>query len=117
MPTYGYRCEKCDRVFRDLNTISSRATTDCECGGKANRDMDTELSLSGGCQITTDNPRWSRSMGVPVKQLAEFRKRYPKSVYNDKGYLLVNNQKHKHKQAEERGMVALNTNGSKAWFR
>ncbi len=122
MPTYGYRCEKCDLVFRDLNTISNRATTDCEdenCGGKANRDMDAELMLSRGSQSkwVTENERWSRSMGVPVKQLAEFRKKYPHHVYNDKGLLLVKGRKHKLKQGKERGFTELDDDTSKAWFR
>ena len=109
MPTYGYRCEKCDLVFRDLNTISNRATTDCECGGKANRDMDAELALSRGSRHkwVTENERWSRSMGVPTKQLAEFRKKYPNSTYNDKGHLLIKSRSDKMRQAKERGFVEL----------
>ena len=112
MPTYGYRCEKCDLVFRDLNTISNRATTDCECGGKANRDMDAELALSRGHspKWVTENERWSRSMGVPIKQLAQFRKKYPHSTYDNKGRLLIKSRSDKMRQAKEREFVELNDN-------
>jgi len=118
MPEYTYRCKKCDTVFQDLNTISNRAITDCECGGKANRDLDEELASVGKrSKWVTENERWSRSMGVPVKQLAEFRKRYPHHVYNDKGHLLVKGRNHKLKQGKERGFVELDDDKSKAWFR
>ncbi len=112
MPFFGYRCEKCDRVFRDLNTVSNRATTDCEdenCDGKANRDMDAELMLSRGHRPkwVMENERWSRSMGVPVKQLAQFRKQYPHSTYDNKGRLLIKSRSDKMRQAKERGFVEL----------
>lgn len=119
MPEYSYRCRDCDTVFRDLNTISNRKTTTCECGGKAIRDEDAELVHARGkrAKQVTENERWSRSMGVPVKQLTEFRKKYPHHVYNDKGHLLVKGRKHKLKQAKERGFIELNDDTSKAWFR
>lgn len=119
MPEYTYRCKKCDTVFQDMNTISKRGITDCECGGEAIRDTDAELAHSRGerHKWITENERWSRSMGVPVKQLAEFRKKYPHHVYNDKGYLLVKNIRHKRKQAKERGFVELYDNSCKAYFR
>lgn len=121
MPIYGYRCRKCDTVFRDLNTISNRdKPVDCEvegCGGKADRDMDAELALSRGCQVVTDNEHWSLSMGVPALQVAEFRKKFPNSTYNDDGLLLVKNQKHKRKQGAERGMAELDHDSCKAYFR
>jgi putative FmdB family regulatory protein len=115
MPTYGYRCEKCDLVFRDLNTISNRATTDCEdenCDGKANRDMDAELALSRGSQHKwiTENERWSMSMGVPQASLAEYRKKFPNSVYNDKGDLLIKSRSDKKRQMAERGFCELDDN-------
>lgn len=116
MPEYAYRCRKCGDVFKDLNTISNRYTIDCDCGGKADRDLDAELSLSSGCQATTDHEHWSLSMGVPVSQVAEFRKKFPDSTYHDDGRLLVKNQKNKRKQGAERGMAELDHN-CKAYFR
>ena len=118
MPEYTYRCKDCDAVFRDLNAISNRNTTDCECGGKADRDIDAELTdSSGGCKQVTDKERWSTSMGVPPKQVAEFRKRFPNSTYSDDGKLLVKNRKDKLRQAKERGFCEIDDNSSKAWFR
>ena len=119
IPEYSYKCRKCNAVFRDLNTISKRHTTDCECGGKAVQDMDADLAYARGRSrdIPNEKERWSRSMGVPVKQLAEFRKKYPHHVYDDKGRLLIKGRKHKLKTAKERGFVELDDNTSKAWFR
>lgn len=109
MPSYTYRCRKCDAVFKESTTIANRnEPTDCECGGKANRDVEAELAASNGCQVITDNPRWSISMGVPPKSLAAYRKAFPNSTYHDKGWLLVKNQRDKRRQAGERGMVELN---------
>ena len=114
MPTYGYRCEKCDLVFRDLVTISKRDNpVDCEdenCDGKANRDMDAELSLSSGSRHKwiTENERWSMSMGVPPASLAEYRKKFPNSTYNDKGDLLIKSRSDKKRQMAERGFCELN---------
>ena len=37
MPTYDYRCEKCDNEFEEMLTISRRkepTETPCECGGE-----------------------------------------------------------------------------------
>lgn len=106
-------------MFRDINTISNRDTTDCECGYHATRDMEAELAHARGkrSKWVTENERWSRSMGVPRKQLAEFRKKYPHHVYNDNGLMLVKDRKHKLKQAKERGFIELKDDTSKAWFR
>lgn len=108
MPEYSYRCRKCDIVFRDLNTISKRATSDCECGGKAKRDLDAELASVGSQhKWITEKERWSRSMGVPPDQVAEFRKRFPNSVYQDDGRLLIKSRSDKLRQTKERGFVEL----------
>lgn len=119
MPEYSYRCCACNTVFRESRLISTRDdSTECECGGRLDRDIEAELASVGKRKKwIIGKERWSRSMGVPVKQLAEFRKRYPHHVYNDKGHLLVKNRKHKLKQAKERKFVELNDDTSKAWFR
>jgi len=109
MPEYVYRCRKCDAVFRDSALIANRNDPiDCECGGKADRDVEAELAPSGRRhKWITDNERWSRSMGVPPKQVAEFRKRFPNSTYSDNGRLLIKSRKDKMRQANERGFVEL----------
>ena len=117
MPEFIYRCRDCGIVFRDMNSVANRHTAVCECDGRADRDVEAELAPRSGRKWIMEKERWSRSMGVPVKQLAEFRKKYPNHVYNDKGHLLVKGRKHKLKQAKERGFVELNDDTSKAWFR
>lgn len=107
MPQYTYRCRTCNTVFRDMNTISKRNTTDCECGSKADRDIDAELAPRSGVKWITENERWSRSMGVPPMQVAEFRKRFPNSTYNDDGDLLIKSRSDKIRQAKERDMIEL----------
>ena len=115
MPEYSYRCKNCDLVFRDLNTVSKRGSTICECGGKAKRDIDAELAFVGRRKKwVTENERWSIAAGVPVKQLAEFRARFPESVYNDKGHLLIKNRKHKLKELKRRDMIELD-DGKGPW--
>ena len=118
MPTYTYRCNDCDTIFQDSALIANRnKPTECECGGAADRDVEAELAGSSGCQVITDNEHWSLSMGVPVSQVAEFRKKFPDSTYHDDGRLLVKNQKHKRKQGAERGMAELDHDSCKAYFR
>lgn len=111
MPDYTYRCKGCDRVFSDMNTISKRHTSECKCGGVAERDLDAELAVVGKRhKWVTENERWSRSMGVPVASLAEYRKRYPNSTYDNGGRLLIKSRSDKMRQANERGFVELDNN-------
>ncbi len=38
MPTYEYKCKKCDHFFEELQPITADALTDCpECDGKVER--------------------------------------------------------------------------------
>ncbi len=111
MPDYTYRCNECDRIFSDMNTISKRHTSECKCGGIANRDLDAELAAVGKRhKWITENERWSRSMGVPVASLDEYRKKYPKSTYLDDGRLLIKSRSDKLRQMKERGFVELDNN-------
>jgi hypothetical protein len=122
MPRYIGKCTKCGELHPYHTSIKDRNHCPewCTCGGTIKRDEEAELASrghGGSKKWVTDNPRWSLSMGVPASQVDEFRKRFPDSIYSDDGRLLVKNQKHKHKQAKERNMVALDDNTSKAWFR
>ena len=118
MPEYVYRCPDCDTVFRDSALIANRnEPTDCECGGKADRDVEAELAPRSGRKWITENERWSRSMGVPRNQVVEFRKRFPNSTYNDDGRLLIKSRSDKKRQAKERDFIELNDDTSKAYFR
>ena len=106
MPTYGYLCEKCGN-FRDMTSISERNKTTCpKCGRVCERDVEYELNI-GDTQVVTDNPRWSVSMGVPAHQVEEFRKRFPDSVYDSHGRLLIKNRNDKLRQMKERDFVEI----------
>ena len=107
MPSYGYLCPQCGN-FHELNTISGRGKTECpECGKECKRDVEYELNSGSEMNVVTDNHRWSLSMGVPPSQVAAFRKRFPKSTYDNKGWLLIKNRKDKLRQCRERGFVEL----------
>jgi putative FmdB family regulatory protein len=108
MPKYTYRCLVCDKIFDDWSTIDNRNNpVICECGGQANRDVESELNIGPQVKWITDNPRWSISMGVPASQVNEFRKRFPNSTYDNEGRLLIKNRSDKVRQMRERNFVEL----------
>jgi hypothetical protein len=108
MPEYVAKCS-CGKTFRYSSLISNRnEPTECECGLMANRDVGAEFkSIGDRHKWVTDNERWSLSMGVPVAQLDEFRKRFPNSTYDDRGRLLIKNRKDKLRQMKERDFCEL----------
>ena len=107
MPTYTATCT-CGNTFHYMSPIVKRNDpTECDCGLMANRDVEAELAPSPMIKLITNNERWSLSMGVPISQLSEFRKRFPNSTYDDKGRLLVKSRKDKLRQCNERSMVEL----------
>lgn len=108
MPNYTYRCMVCSKVFDYSSSVADRNNPQtCECGCSAVRDVEEELKVGIRPNWITENNRWSISMGVPAKQVNEFRTRFPNSVYSDDGRLLVKNRKDKMRQAKERGFVEL----------
>ena len=116
MPSYMYTCKKCGSIFSDINTVSKRDTTECECGGKAERNVEAELAPKKMIKWVTEKERWSTSMGVPRDQVDEFRKRFPNSTYRDDGRLLIKNRSDKLRQMKERGMRETHDIECKAWF-
>ncbi len=46
-------------------------------------------------------------MGVPVASLAEYRKKFPNSTYDNAGRLLIKSRSDKMRQANERGFCEL----------
>ncbi len=112
MPEYVARCNVCKNIFKYSSTISKRNDpVSCSCGQKSYRDFEAELNSVGDRQKwITSNERWSRSMGVPVASLAEYRKKYPNSTYDNAGRLLIKNRSDKMRQANERGFVELSDN-------
>lgn len=107
MPEYVATCV-CGKTFKYISTITSRHTSVCECGRSAYRDIDAELASVGERKKwVTENNRWSRSMGVPPASLAEYRKKFPNSVYDDSGKLLIKDRKDKLRQMKERDFIEL----------
>lgn len=110
MPSYIAKCKGCGEVFRYSSTIAKRNDPlDCwSCNSVAVRDIKAEFAAVGDRRKwVTDNERWSLSMGVPVAQLDEFRKRFPNSTYDSKGKLLIKNRKHKLDEMRKRDFVEL----------
>ncbi len=110
MPEYMGKCTNCYKLHRYHSTIKDRDHCPewCECGGTITRNVEAELESSRSTKKwVTDNERWSISMGVPASQVAEFRKRFPNSTYNDRGDLLVKSRKDKLRQMKERDFVEL----------
>lgn len=107
MPSYVATCKECGKTFEYFSTIKDRnEPVDCECGAKANRDVEAELAPIGDRhKWVTENERWSISMGVPPSQVEEFRKRFPNSVYDNRGRLLIKDRKDKLRQMKERGFT------------
>jgi len=109
LPEYVAKCS-CGKIFRYSSLIDNRnEPTECECGLMAFRNVEAEFSAVGDRhKWISENERWSLSMGVPVAQLAEFRKRFPNSVYSSDGRLLIKNRKHKLQEMKARNFVELN---------
>jgi len=109
MPNYSAKCTNCYKKFRYSSTIAKRNEPPwCSCGSFTVRDIEAEFAAVGDRhKWVTDNERWSLSMGVPVAQLDEFRKRFPNSTYDNKGRLLIKNRKDKIRQMNERNFCEL----------
>jgi len=108
MPNYCAKCKTCGKIFDYFCPISERNNpVKCECGSIAERDVESEFKVGRRPKWVSDNPRWSVSMGVPPSQVEDFRKRFPNSVYDNRGRLLVKNRKDKIRQMRERGFEEL----------
>jgi len=104
MPIYCYRCP--DGHLSEIFEFSPGAKPGIKCnycGKPAKRSLSDE-------QVNTDcvsRERWSDAMGINPDQIADFRKAYPDSVYDNEGRLLVKSRAHKKKLMKERGYVEL----------
>ena len=102
MPIYEYSCNTCGTITEIFQThYDFPESIGCKCGFTANKIIS---------QVNTDlinNERWSNSMGVNPRQIPEAMKKYPGSMYNDKGQLRINNRKHKLYEIKRRGVQEL----------
>ena len=99
MPIYTWKCD-CGReqeVVRPMKDYDKPVV--CECG----QDMQRIISLPSTDMV--NNVRYSNSMGVNPKRIAEMERRYPDSRYTPDGRLIVNSRKDKMKKLKQRGLV------------
>lgn len=112
MPSYIFKCNKCGKISEEFCSISERNNiVECDCGGESKRDWEAEFAPGQTMtKLVTENERWSLSMGVPASQVEVFRKRFPNSVYDNNGRLLIKDRKDKLRQMKERGFVEWGVN-------
>jgi putative FmdB family regulatory protein len=72
VPTYDYRCDRCDRTFEARQRISDAPLTTCErCGGPIRRLLAAApFILKGGGWYVTDYPSEGRKKGIEAEKKA-----------------------------------------------
>ena len=70
MPTYDYRCDRCERTFEVRQRISDAPLTTCEqCGGPVRRLLAAApFILKGGGWYVTDYPSEGRKKGMEAEK-------------------------------------------------
>jgi putative FmdB family regulatory protein len=70
VPTYDYRCDRCERTFEVRQRISAEPLTTCErCGGSIRRLLaPTPFILKGGGWYVTDYPSEGRKKGMEAEK-------------------------------------------------
>ena len=70
MPTYDYRCDRCERTFEVRQRISAEPLTTCErCGGSIRRLLAAApVILKGGGWYVTDYPSAGRKKGMAAEK-------------------------------------------------
>ena len=70
MPTYDYRCDRCERTFEVRQRISEEPLATCErCGGPIRRLLSAApFILKGGGWYVTDYPSEGRKKGMEAEK-------------------------------------------------
>jgi putative FmdB family regulatory protein len=70
VPTYDYRCDRCERTFEVRQRISEAPLTVCErCGGPIHRLLaPAPFILKGGGWYVTDYPSEGRKKGMEAEK-------------------------------------------------
>ena len=70
MPTYDYRCDRCERTFEIRQRISAEPLTTCDrCGGPIRRLLSAApFILKGGGWYVTDYPSESRKKAMQAEK-------------------------------------------------
>ena len=71
MPTYDYRCDRCERTFEVRQRISEAALTTCDrCGGPIHRLLAAAPFILKGGWYVTDYPSEGRKKGMESEKSA-----------------------------------------------
>jgi putative FmdB family regulatory protein len=72
VPTYDYRCDRCERTFEVRQRISDEPLTTCDrCGGPIRRLLAAApFILKGGGWYVTDYPSEGRKKGIEAEKKA-----------------------------------------------
>jgi putative FmdB family regulatory protein len=72
VPTYDYRCDRCERTFEVRQRISEAPLTTCDrCGGTIHRLLAAApFILKGGGWYVTDYPSEGRKKGMEAEKSA-----------------------------------------------
>lgn len=110
MPSYTYKCLVCDKIFDSYSLIDNRNNPQiCECGGKANRDVESEINTSYNIAGTSENhERYSMSLGVLDEDLPAARTLHPQAEWKKFGNSwrpLIRNRAEKIKIMKQARMV------------
>ena len=70
VPTYDYRCDRCERTFEVRQRISAEPLTTCDrCGGPIRRLLSAApFILKGGGLYVTDYPSAGRKKGMEAEK-------------------------------------------------
>lgn len=70
MPTYDYRCDRCERTYEIRQRISAEPLTTCDrCGGPIRRLLSAApFILKGGGWYVTDYPSAGRKKGMEAEK-------------------------------------------------
>jgi len=70
VPTYDYRCDRCERTFEVRQRISAEPLTTCDrCGGPIRRLLSAApFILKGGGWYVTDYPSAGRKKGMEAEK-------------------------------------------------
>jgi putative FmdB family regulatory protein len=86
MPTYGYKCEKCQHSFEIFQNINDRPVTTCpECGGKTNRIFyPVGIIFKGSGFHITDYCRPKETQNKPKQNTEEAPKKEKETTKTEK---------------------------------
>ena len=106
----NFECRRCDfeKFIPDGKEDTPRRCPKCGSGTftlRFCREKPKKEPLINIDATMQSRERWSDAMGVHPSQIPEAMKRYPGSVYDKEGRLLIRNRAHKKYEMKRRGYV------------